>query len=74
MTQSNSVYRRIKRRLTTPQSKILLRLPKNNFMLGEEVNGILRVTSDAEFDAEEIRAELLCVRGVKDYARAYSSI
>jgi hypothetical protein len=53
-------FKKLKDRVTSPKATITLKLNKNSFALGENLEGSLSVTSEEEIDATEIRAELRC--------------
>lgn len=56
-----SLFRKVTDRFTSPKARISLQLSKKTFVLGETVEATLAVSSDEEFDAKEIRAEIQCV-------------
>lgn len=55
-----SFFKKLKEKVTSPKATVFLKLAKNTYVLGEKVEGTLSVTSEEEFDATEIRAELRC--------------
>jgi hypothetical protein len=49
------------KRFTKPKANVSLTIPKNTVELGETLKGAITVSSQEEFAATEIRAELRCV-------------
>ena len=45
----------------TPKTTIELKIPRNSFSLGSKIDGTISVSSNEEFDATEVRAELRCI-------------
>ncbi len=66
-----SFLRRIKDGITQPKAKIVVQFSKNSFVLGENVEGNLAVSSDEEFDAKEIRCEIQSVEEAKRIKLVY---
>lgn len=64
-------FRRLKEKVTKPKAGISLTLSKNTFSLGEDLKGALLVSSEEEFDATEVRAELRCVERKRKTRREY---
>jgi hypothetical protein len=58
-------FKKLKERFTKPKSSVSLTIPKSTFELGEDLKGAIVVSSQEEFDATEVRAELRCVEKVK---------
>ncbi len=58
-------FKKLTGRFTKPQASISLTIPKSTFELGEELKGAIVVSSEEEFDATEVRAELRCVEKKK---------
>ena len=46
------------KRATKPKASVSIILSKDTVSLGEELTGVLLVTSQQEFDAEEVRVEV----------------
>lgn len=69
-----SLFKKVKDRLTSPKARISLQLGKNSFVLGENAGATLTVSSDEEFDAEEIRAEIECVEKARRVRYEYDSL
>lgn len=69
-----SVFMKVKDRLTSPKAKISLQLNRNSFVLGERAEVTLAVSSDEEFDAREIRAEIECVERARRVQYEYDSM
>jgi len=55
-----SFFKKLKDRFTTPKATVSLTIPKNTFELGEDLKGAIVMSSQEEFDATEVRAELRC--------------
>ena len=49
------------KRFKKPKATVALTIPKSNLELGEDLKGAITVSSQEEFDATEVRAELRCV-------------
>jgi len=60
-----SFFKKFKGRFTKPEASISLTIPKSTFELGEDLKGAITVSSQEEFDATEVRAELRCVEKKK---------
>jgi hypothetical protein len=60
-----SFFKKFKDKLTSPKARISLQLTKNTFELGEMAEGTLAVSSDEEFDAQEVRCEIVCIEEAK---------
>ena len=58
-------FKKLKGRFTKPKSSVSLTIPKSTFESGEDLKGAIVVSSQEEFDATEVRAELRCVEKVK---------
>ncbi len=58
-------FKKLTGRFTKPQASVSLTIPKSTFELGEELKGAIVVSSEEEFDATEVRAELRCVEKKK---------
>jgi hypothetical protein len=69
-----SLLKKFKDRLTSPRARISLQLSKNNFVLGENAAATLAVSSDEEFDAQEIRVEIECVEKARVTKYEYDSL
>ena len=54
-------FKKLKERVTSPKATVSLKLNKNVYALGENLEGALTVASEEEIDATEIRAELRCI-------------
>ena len=48
-------------RFTTPEAKVYLKISNKTVGLGDNINAVITLSSDDEFDASEVRAEILCV-------------
>ena len=51
-------FKRIREAVTKPKANVSLRFNKNSYVLGENLEGVLSVTSEEEVDVSEVRAEL----------------
>ncbi|UCH70743.1 MAG: hypothetical protein JSV29_01805, partial [Candidatus Bathyarchaeota archaeon] len=49
------------KRFKKPKAGVSLTIPKTTVELGEDLKGAIIVSSQDEFDATEVRAELRCV-------------
>jgi len=58
-------FKKLTGRFTKPTASISLTIPKSTFELGEDLKGAIVVSSQEEFDATEVRAELRCVEKKK---------
>ena len=58
-------FQKLKERFTKPKASVSLTIPKSTFGLGENLKGVIVVSSREEFDATEVRAELRCVEKVR---------
>jgi ribosomal protein L40E len=63
------VFKRFKERVTKPKATVSLELNSYSFTWGDELEGKLTVSSEEEFEATEIRAELLCLEKKKQTSR-----
>jgi hypothetical protein len=69
-----SLFKKVKDRLTSPRARISLQLSKGSFVLGENIEGTMVVSSDEEFDAQEIRAEIESIRKAERQMFQYDSL
>jgi len=69
-----SLFKKLKNKVTSPKARISLGLDKNSYVLGENVEATLAVSSDEEFEAREIRAEIQCVEKAKRVVYQYVSM
>jgi len=53
------------KRFIKPKTTVSLTIPKSTFELGEDLKGVITVSSEEEFDATEVRAELRCIEKKK---------
>jgi len=53
------------KRFTKPKTSVSLTIPKSTFELGEDLKGTITISSEEEFDATEVRAELRCIEKKK---------
>lgn len=56
-----SFLKSLKERVTKPKASVSIVLSKDTFSLGEELAGTLHLTSEDEFDADEIKVVVFCV-------------
>jgi hypothetical protein len=60
-----SFLKKLKEKVTKPKANVSLNLNKNMFTLGEDLEGVLIVASEEEFDIMEIRVEFKCIESKK---------
>ncbi len=53
-------FKKLVGRFTKPKASVSLTIPKNTFELGKDLKGVIKVSSQEEFEATELRAELRC--------------
>mgnify|MGYP001029503726 CR=1 FL=1 len=53
-------FKKLKEKVTSPKVTVVLKLNKNSYVLGENLEGTLSVSAEEEIDATEVRAELRC--------------
>ncbi len=58
-------FKKLTGRFTKPTATVSLTIPKSTFELGEDLKGAITVSSQEEFDATEVRAELRSVEKKK---------
>jgi hypothetical protein len=51
-------FKKMRKAVTKPKANVLLKLNKSTYVLGEDLEGVLSVTSEEEVDVSEVRAEL----------------
>jgi len=56
---------KIKKALTYPKANIALHISKDVYALGEDVEGILQLVSDEEFDIEQVKINFKCIEKVE---------
>lgn len=66
-----SFIKKLAEKVTPPKTNITLSLSKNTYFLGEDIEGELIVSSDEEFNADEVRCELQCIESAKVQKRIY---
>ncbi len=44
-----------------PKTKVIFKIPKRTIALGANIEGTITISSNEEFDATEVRAELRCI-------------
>jgi hypothetical protein len=66
-----SFFKKFTDKLTSPKATVLLKINKNSFVLGENVEGTLSISSNEDFDATEIRCEIVCNEEAKRTRREY---
>lgn len=69
-----SLFKKLKNKVTSPNARISLELNKNSYVLGENAEATLAVSSNEEFEASEIRAEIQCVEKAERLVYQYDSI
>ena len=63
----------MKDRFIKPNANVALQLGKSSYVLGENVEGTLVVTSSEDFDAKEVRCEFQCVETKKRTSLQYDA-
>jgi len=58
-------FKKLKGKFTKPEANVSLTIPKSTFELGEDLKGAILVSSQEEFEATEVRAELRCIEKKK---------
>lgn len=58
-------FKKLTGRFTKPEASVSLTIPKSTFELGEDLKGAIAVSSQEEFEATGVRAELRCVERKK---------
>lgn len=66
-----SFLKKLAEKVTPPKVFLKLNLSENVVSLGDYLKGELVLSSDEEFDADEIRCELLCVESARVQKRFY---
>jgi sporulation-control protein spo0M len=66
-----SFFKKLKDRMTAPKAGVSLKLNKDSYVLGENVEGTLAISADEDFSAKEIRCELQCSEEAKHLRRVY---
>lgn len=69
-----SLFKKLKNKVTSPKARVSLELDKNSYVLGENIEATLTVSSDEEFEAREIRAEIQCVEKAERIVYQYDSM
>jgi hypothetical protein len=64
-------FKKLTNRFTRPNANVSLTIPKSTFELGEDLKGAIAVSSEEEFDATEVRAELRCIEKKKKEKTEY---
>jgi len=59
-----SFFKKLKERVTKPKASMSINLSKNTFNLGEDLEGTLTVTSEEEFEANEVSLWLNVIDGI----------
>lgn len=68
-----SFLKKISEKVTPPKVNLTLNLSKGVYFLGENLDGELTVSSNDDFNADEIRCELQCVESARVQKRFYDS-
>lgn len=66
-----SFLKRLSEKVTPPRVNVKLNLSEDLFFLGGNVKGELLLSSDEDFDVEEIRCEIKCIESAKVQKRIY---
>ncbi|MCS7135771.1 MAG: hypothetical protein RMJ14_03345 [Nitrososphaerota archaeon] len=67
-----SFLRKLAEKVTPPKVNLKLNLNDSVFFLGGDIKGELLVSSDEDFDSEEVRCEVQCVESAKVPKRVYN--
>jgi hypothetical protein len=65
--------RKMVEKVTPPKVNLVLNLNKSTYVLGENVEGELAISSSEDFDADDIRCELQCVESAKVLKPVYDA-
>jgi len=65
------LFDRFIKKITSPKANITLRISKDSFFLGENIEGDLTVSSSEDFDAEQVRCEFRCIEERRVLRRVY---
>lgn len=68
-----SIFKKLKEKVTPPRVRLNIELRKPFFILGDNVDGVLQLESQEEFDCTEIRCELECIERVRRIRRIYDA-
>ncbi|MBO3799962.1 MAG: hypothetical protein FGF52_02750 [Candidatus Brockarchaeota archaeon] len=68
-----SVFKKLKEKVTPPKARLTIELKKPFFVLGDSIEGVLKLESQEEFYCTEIRCELECVERVRRIRRFYDA-
>ncbi len=67
-----SFLRKLAEKVTPPKVNLKMNLSDSVFFLGDSIKGELLVSSEEDFDSEEVRCEVQCVEAAKVQKRIYS--
>ncbi|MCL7387871.1 MAG: hypothetical protein LZ159_04075 [Thaumarchaeota archaeon] len=67
-----SFLKKFVEKITPPKVTLSLNFSGNVFFLGEEVKGDLIVSSEDDFDADEVRCEMQCIESAKVQKLVYN--
>lgn len=66
-----SFLKKLKDKLTPPKASVNLNLKKESLTLGENIEGVLAISSEEDFEATDIRCEINCSESAKKTRREY---
>jgi len=67
-----SIFKKLKEKITPPKANISISLKKQVFTPGDNVEGIVYIESQEEFDSNEIRCEFECLESIRRIKRFYN--
>jgi DNA-directed RNA polymerase subunit RPC12/RpoP len=66
-----SFFKKFTNKFTAPEANVQLKLDEFSVALGENLNGLLVVSSKEDFDATEVRCDVQCVEQAKVIKQVY---
>lgn len=66
-----AIFKKLRDKVTSPQANIVLKFTKPSYAAGENVEGTLTLSSSEDFEASEVRCEILCVEEERETRRVY---
>jgi hypothetical protein len=69
--RSIGFFKKLKDKMTPPQTSVLLKFNKTSYVAGENLEGTLTVNLKEEFNAPEIRCEIQCVEEARKMRHVY---
>ena len=65
------LFKKFTNKFSAPEATVQLKLESNTVSLGETLQGSLNVSSREDFDATEVRCEILCTQQAKVLKEVY---